>query len=432
MKKLFTVFFYLIWFAVPAMIVQYYSNFIDPMTDEEIKMATIAGTLAMVILAIFSGFGKNSKKAVKEAAKDTVKETAKKVVKKVPPVTVPKTRIVRDPATGAERLFNWNEDEGVWESDDGLSILDDSRMDEWEKQRMSDRKWADDQMEKLKNRETAFDKDMDEWNKNQKKKLKDMEDQMERSRKFGDKHGAYDLTDEEMKQYVEREMADADKKSQKYKELGDKYDNIVNKLEWTQWGADFAMDVCDILTFGAGKPIKYIYIANRNLAYDLMDGMINRRGLTTTLVKTVTKTAIDITQDRVNKIGYKYAANGLGDGIKESIQYAEEGKDAKTGFLSGLVKGTTRTGIEHGLSNTKFKWNSKQTKIAQEATQKSSKILGQQQAGQISEKLSNALRNNVRSQAAQEIAKETSKNKNLLSTGLGKLTDGLWNKMFGG
>ena len=96
--------------------------------------------------------------------------------------------------------------------------------------------------------------------------------------------------------------------------------------------------------------------------------------------------------------------------------------------MSGFLKGTTRTGVEHGLSNVKFKWNAKQTEIAQKATKQSSRILGQQQAGQVSEKLGNALRNNVRIKAAQQIAAETAKQKDLLSTGIGKMTDGLWNQ----
>lgn len=421
MKKLLSVFFYLIWFAVPALIVQYYHRYVDPMTPEEIRLATAAGTIAMIILAIFSGLGKNKTSPAKTAAI--------KNVKKVPLPAVPKTRIITDPATGAQREYTWNDKEGVWETDGGRTVLDESKLDEWQRQRIKDRKWADDQMKKLQNRETAFDKEMDEWNRQQKKKLKDMEDQMERSRKFGEKHGKYDLSDEEIKKYWSDEKTKAEIDSAEWNEYANEYDKIVDRLEWTQWGADFAMDIVDVLTLGNGKPIKYIYIANRNLAGDFMDALLNKKSIGKTLLKTVTKTTIEIGQDQVKSIGYKYVTNGVGDGIKEAIAYAEEGKSAGKGFVSGLVKGTTRTGIEHGLSNTKFKWNAKQTKIAQEATEKSSKLLGQQQAGQISEKLSNALRDNVRKTAAQKIAAETSKNKDLLSSGLGRLTDGIWNKI---
>jgi len=399
MKKLLKLAFYLAWFAVPGLIVQYYSRFVDPMTPEEIRGATLAGTVAMIILAVLTGFGGLLRRGASS--------------RKAPSVpAAPRTRIIRDPATGAERLYNWNDKTGQWESDDGLSVLDESRTKEWERQRKSDRRWADDQMNKLRNRDTAFDRDMDEMVRRQKKEMEDMERQMEQSRRFGERHGKWDLTEQEQRDFLSQENNE----------------NWEKSLEWTQWGADFAMDVADILSFGTGKPIKYAYIASRNAAGDLIDGLIHRRSLSGIAARTATKTFIEIGQDNVSKIGYKYVSNGVGDGVKEALQNYDEGKSVSEGFVSGFLKGTTRTGVEHGLSNVKFKWNAKQTEIAQKATKQSSSILGQQQAGQVSEKLGNALRNNVRTRAAQQIAAETAKQKDLLSAGIGKMTDGIWNQ----
>ena len=283
-------------------------------------------------------------------------------------------------------------------------------------------------MNKLRNRDTAFDRDMDEMVRRQKKEMEDMERQMEQSRRFGERHGKWDLTEQEQRDFLSRENNENWKKSLEWKEYADEYDRIVDRIEWIQWGADFAMDVADIMSLGTGKPIKYAYIASRNAAGDLIDGLIHRRSLSGIAARTATKTFIDIGQDNVSKIGYKYVSNGVGDGVKEALQNYDEGKSASEGFVSGFLKGTTRTGVEHGLSNVKFKWNAKQTEIAQKATKQSSRILGQQQAGQVSEKLGNALRNNVRTRAAQQIAAETAKQKDLLSTGIGKMTDGLWNQ----
>ena len=415
MKKLLKLAFYLAWFAVPGLIVQYYSAFVDPMTPEEIRGATMAGTVAMIILAVLTGFGGLFRRGGSS--------------RKAPSVpAAPRTRIIRDPATGAERLYNWNDKMGQWESDDGLSVLDESRTEEWERQRRSDRRWADDQMNKLRNRDTAFDRDMDEMVRRRKKEMEDMERQMEQSRRFGERHGKWDLTEQEQRDFLSRENNENWEKSLEWKEYADEYDRIVDRIEWIQWGADFAMDVADILSFGTGKPIKYAYIASRNAAGDLIDGLIHRRSLSGIAARTATKTFIDIGQDNVSKIGYKYVSNGVGDGVKEALQNYDEGKSASEGFVSGFLKGTTRTGVEHGLSNVKFKWNAKQTEIAQKATKQSSRILGQQQAGQVSEKLGNALRNNVRTRAAQQIAAETAKQKDLLSAGIGKMTDGLWNQ----
>ena len=63
MKKVFKAAFYLAWFAVPGLIVQYYSRNIDPMSPEEVRMATIAGTVAMIVLAVLTGFGRTGRRA---------------------------------------------------------------------------------------------------------------------------------------------------------------------------------------------------------------------------------------------------------------------------------------------------------------------------------------------------------------------------------
>ena len=105
---------------------------------------------------------------------------------------------------------------------------------------------------------------------------------------------------------------------------------------------------------------------------------------------------------------------------------AEEGKRTQAFFKEGL-KGTLRTGIEHGMENVKLPKSAKATKIAKETTEKSSRILGLQQSGALSQKTANGLRQVIRSDGAQKIAAENGKNKDLLNTGLGKLSDGIVN-----
>ena len=430
MKKLFAAVVYLLTFAAPALIVQYYDRYIDPMTDEEIRIATIAGTLGVIVMAILTGFGRrkpdvSSAKSTKPADTAKATKTKKPAVKKT---TQPKTRIVRDPATKAETIFKWNEDEGRWESDHG-TYLDDDRMDEWEKQRISDRKWADDEMKKLRNRETSFDKETDAMIKKQKEELAKLEKEQKLSQEFGRKTGRYGYSEKEIREFY-KDLTEKEKISaEEYTDISNEWERKLNYLEWVQWGADLGMDICDILTFGAGKPIKNAYIFARNTAGDFMDGMINRRGLGKTLAKTITKTTIDLTQANVNKVGYKYAANGIGDGIKEAISAAEEGKSAGWGFVKGTVKGTARTKIETSISKTKLPWTSKQTKMAEKATNKSLEVLGWQQSGQISQKVGTALRNKIRTETAAKIAAETSKNKDLLSTGFGTLSDSIINNL---
>ena len=79
------------------------------------------------------------------------------------------------------------------------------------------------------------------------------------------------------------------------------------------------------------------------------------------------------------------------------------------------------------MKNVKLPKSARATKIAKETTEKSSRILGLQQSGALSEKTANGLRQVIRSDGAQKIAAENSKNKDLLNTGLGKLSDGIVN-----
>ena len=60
MKKVITRFLTILVFAVtfltPTIIVKFYSRFVNPMTGYEERMAIMAGTGAMIILAVLTGF----------------------------------------------------------------------------------------------------------------------------------------------------------------------------------------------------------------------------------------------------------------------------------------------------------------------------------------------------------------------------------------
>ncbi|MBQ6655593.1 MAG: hypothetical protein IJM79_08760, partial [Erysipelotrichaceae bacterium] len=57
MKKLFTFLVYAITLATPALIIQYYHHFVQAMSPEEIRMSTIVGTGATLLMAMIYGFG---------------------------------------------------------------------------------------------------------------------------------------------------------------------------------------------------------------------------------------------------------------------------------------------------------------------------------------------------------------------------------------
>ncbi|MBQ1379625.1 MAG: hypothetical protein IIY76_06430 [Erysipelotrichaceae bacterium] len=414
MKKLFRVIVYLATFAAPAMIVEYYDANINPMSPSDKRLAIIGGTIGILIMAVLTGFGRIGSVRTPSVPKTKRKKDL--------------TRIIKDPATGAETIFHWNEKDNIWESDYG-TFLDESRMKEWERQRKSDRKWADEQMKKLRDRDTAVDRELKEINDREKRELEQMDKENAARDMFAKKHGIYETNEKQRRKWLSGENAVRDAERKEWMETASENDRVENNLEWIQWGADLGADLVDIASLGTLKPVKHIYIASRNMSGELMDGLLKRKGLGTIVSKGLMKTWIDIKQDTVEGIGYKYLYNGLGDGFKGAMD-AEEGKRTEA-FLKEGLKGTLRTGIEHGLSKTKLPKTKQANKIMKDTASKSNKVLGMQQAGELTQKTANGIRNIIRTNGAQKMAAEAGKTKDLLNLGLGKLSDGTVNAIYG-
>ena len=414
MKKLFRVIVYLATFAAPAMIVEYYDANINPMSPSDKRLAIIGGTIGILIMAVLTGFGRIGSVRTPSVPKTKRKKDL--------------TRIIKDPATGAETIFHWNEKDNIWESDYG-TFLDESRMKEWERQRKSDRKWADEQIKKLRDRDTAVDCELKEINDREKRELEQMDKENAARDMFAKKHGIYETNEKQRRKWLSGENAVRDAERKEWMETASENDRVENNLEWIQWGADLGADLVDIASLGTLKPVKHIYIASRNMSGELMGGRLKRKGLGTIVSKVLMKTWIDIKQDTVEGIGYKYLYNGLGDGFKGAMD-AEEGKRTEA-FLKEGLKGTLRTGIEHGLSKTKLPKTKQANKIMKDTASKSNKVLGMQQAGELTQKTANGIRNIIRTNGAQKMAAEAGKTKDLLNLGLGKLSDGTVNAIYG-
>ena len=91
---------------------------------------------------------------------------------------------------------------------------------------------------------------------------------------------------------------------------------------------------------------------------------------------------------------------------------------------------SSRTGLDQGLSKVKLPKTKKANEIITKTAQRSNQVLGMQQAGELTTKTANGIRNIIRSNGAQQLARETSKNSDLLSTGIGKLSDGIVNQVW--
>ena len=413
---------------VPNIIVTVYQMTASAMGPDEEQMARSAGvivTLGIALYLIATGQYKLVLRYSKNRKAGKPVEIPKGAVPKItiPKKTVkpsrPKEKIVTDPATGAQTLYEWNEKTGRYETE--TSFLDEDRMDEWERQRISDKQWNDKQFENVSKRNTAFDRDIDADREKAKKELAEMDRNQKIAQENLRKYGEYTTDKEVVKEKIRKNQDTETARRQAYEKIGNNAAVFENTGLATVWLADFGMDICDILTLGAGKPIKYIYIAARNTAGDLSDAIAYKKDIKVQLVKSVIKTGVDLTQARVNKIGYKYAANGIGDGIKGGMEAYEKGEDVVSASLWGTVKGLAKTGIEHGISNApKFSVSKKPLEAAKD---KSLKLLSMQESGALSEKTATGMRNLIRQQAATEAKVIDGQAKDLLSTGLTRLVD---------
>ena len=420
----------LFWFlafclGAPALIVNVYNIMEGPMSPEETQMAIFAGTVGTLVLNLFLVMiGKERIYIFRRPQKPSVPKVTP--VPKPPAVPrkpavpkQPKSIVITDPATKSQRLYNYDEESGEWVSDDGQSILDTSRLDEWYKQRMDDRAWQDRQNEKIRNRQTAFDRDIDAL----RQKMKDDEARMEEEQAIAQKnlrkYGEYTTDKNRVKEIIEERQAKEREHGKVYEKIGNRAAFLEKGAEWTLWIADLGIDICDIASFGTLHGIKNAYIVARNTAGDLSDAIVFKKDLKKTALKTITKTTVDLTQANVSKIGYKYAANGIGDGIKGAMQAAEEGKDPTAAFFKEGLKGTLKTGVEHGMKS--LPKSSASTKILEQTRDKSLRVLQQQSSGQLSEKTANGLRNFIRSDGLSKAKAVDGQIKDYYSLGINSL-----------
>lgn len=265
--------------------------------------------------------------------------------------------ILRDPATGAETLYEYDSATGEWVSEDGRSVLDPERIPEWERSRKEDRKAADEAMKRLQNRDNAFDQQLS----------KDYNDQIAQEKrqdeinKIGYRHGVWDGTNDDIRDKLKRDHAGEVEYQEKTHRTAARIDKFVTAAEYTGKAADIGVDA--LATFNPTlKPIQYGYYAGRNYSSNLMDAAVNKKDLSYALLKAEIETKVDIVQSAVElnqlslpKIGYKFLANTGGDATKEILKAIDEGKTSADDIVNagwkGVKSGTIKTG-----TNVAFKY----------------------------------------------------------------------------
>ena len=404
----------LFWFLVfcvgaPALVVTIYQAKTHSMSPEEARMATYAGiavTLILNILLIIKGEyklvlrhskGYDPRKAAKEAAK--------KGASSIAPIMndgdgTPPYRILKDPATGAETLYEWDEKEGQWISQDGLSILNEDGLDEWYKQRQKDRQWQDDQNKKIREGNTDFDRELKRMKDEADRELARQEEEDRARWESYRRYGTWETDPEKLKEILRNRNAIAQIEGDRQRRLGNIYGGVELGLTFLSKICDYGVDVLGELTGAIGKyGIKSGYIAARNFSYRWSEAINEGRDMSDAMRQATGDTVVDLVQAHAPG-GYKYVANSGGDMYKKAMENAREGKDLSDGVLSSGLGGIVRTKVGNMID---ARAGSMSNKVLKDTAQRNNKLLDHFTKGDISKKALNAVRNNNRAASSEAL-----------------------------
>lgn len=303
------------------------------------------------------------------------------------------TYVLKDPATGAEALYIYDDATGEWISDDGRTVLDPSRIAQWQKDRLTDRQTADDAMSDLRSRNTEFDRQASKAYQEEQAKQK-REDYVN---KVGERHGVYSGDADEVRQVLGEHQHVSEKLQEGWNAHADHMNAVVTGTEVVGKTADLAVDM-----IGAANPVlkpgQYIYYGLRNMTANLSDAVVNNRDKMSAVRKAVGETIVDITQASVDKLGYKFVAYTVGESYKKVLNAIDEGKISADEMTDAAVSGV-EDGMKKTLVSAAFKYAEGKFKptgkvelktdtaiknLTKEASQKSARFLGAYEGGTIS------------------------------------------------
>lgn len=289
---------------------------------------------------------KNKKnKAAEKAAENTAKAAAAKAASSVnPPKTEPNDSvIIKDPATGAERLFRRDPNTGEYVSDDGQSVLDPDRLSEWYKQRGSDRQWTDRENEKLKAREGWLDKKLTQEEQAFREEQARVDEENARKLANLKKYGAYTDDPEEIKRIIQRDQELEALNAKIQNSFGNSAAFFEGSFTILSKACDYGVDFLAEVTGPMGKHVvKNIYITGRNVASKWSEAVNYGKDEWEAIQRGGIDSVVDIAQNYAGK-KYQMAANVGGDALKGGLDALEKGESFLEGSLEGGATGFLRT-----------------------------------------------------------------------------------------
>lgn len=272
----------------------------------------------------------------------------------------PETFVYKDPATGAETLYEKDPNTGEWFDPSTGAITDPSKLEDYSRQRMQDRAWMNGQMENMRDRKTDVDR---AWQKQDQESAKEMQKKFEEIDRQGAKDkaairsGTYGMSDAQRTEYLNKRQEDYVSKQAAAHRTAENWDRAVTVAEGTGKLADIGMDIA--ATYGkvvdgglvTGR-IADGYTLLKNIAGSGADAYSKGNSVVGGMTKGFVDGLVDVAQNNANTKIQKVAAFVGGDAFKAGLESGLKGESAATvlkkSFKGGLKGGAKLTIQEIG------------------------------------------------------------------------------------
>ena len=261
----------------------------------------------------------------------------------------PETLVYKDPATKAEILYEKDPETGEWVNPVTKGVLDMDDLDRFTRQREADKKWMDDQMDNLRNRDTDLDRT---WRKQDQEAAEKMQkdfadiDYQGAKDRLAVKTGTYGMSDAERDDFLKGRQKRLENKQEMAHQNANNWDRVVKVTEGVEKAADIGVDVLSKVTAPAGgEAIADAYTMTKNVAKNTSEAIAEGKSVIGGISKGLSDGAIDIAQNHAKGLG-QVAADIGGEAFKGGMEAAWKGENITQGALNGSLKGTMKLGIE--------------------------------------------------------------------------------------
>ena len=295
-----------------------------------------AAIVAIIIAIIKTKAGKAASAAAAEAANAADNTASTEAAEE--------TRVVTDPATGAQTLYI-KDASGQWVSSDGGSVLDTGSLSDWQKQRTEDRAWQDQSNEGLK-KPTKFE-DIDRQEALEEEKIH----RETYHEKIAIRHGMDASDMDAVYEKVAHDQARAEVTAQEWSEIAEHADTAVKIAENLKTTADYSVSALGAVTGPAGTVVKDLYAAGTTIGGDVAEAVAAGKDafdVAQAAAGAVTKSAVSVIQNHATGVAGKSAADIVGGAASGGIDAYVKGESVGQGIAKGTASGAMNAMVDTG------------------------------------------------------------------------------------